>query len=314
MISVIIPVFNEEANIHSLYERLSGVMQQMDIPYELLFVNDGSKDASLEILRELSLRDTHCRYLSFSRNFGHQVALSAGIDHCRGEYAVFIDADLQDPPEIIPQMYAKLKEGFDVVYAKRESREGESWFKTASAHLFYRLLNKMTRIEIPLDTGDFRLVNLAVLRYLRSMPEKHKFLRGQIAWLGFRQSSFLYQREARKNGESGYSISKMIRLALDGITSFSNWPLRLASLSGFIFSLVGFGLILYTLYSRYIIKDYVPGWASQMITIVFIGGIQLIGIGIIGEYISRMNDNLRNRPLYIVQESSEDSGLSSTLS
>ncbi len=309
MISIIIPVYNEEANIPLLYERLTGVIQKMEIPYELLFVNDGSKDNSLSILRSLSERDASCRYLSFSRNFGHQVALSAGIDHCKGDVAVFIDADLQDPPEIIPEMFALLNSGFDVVYAKRESREGESWFKTASAHMFYRILNKMTRIEIPLDTGDFRLVNASVLRYLRAMPEKHKFLRGQIAWMGFRQSPFLYQREARKNGESGYSLTKMIRLALDGITSFSNWPLRLATLSGFVFSLVGFGLIIYTLYSRYIIKDYVPGWASQMITMVFIGGIQLIGIGIIGEYISRMNDNLRNRPLYIIQESSKSEHL-----
>jgi dolichol-phosphate mannosyltransferase len=217
--------------------------------------------------------------------------------------SVFIDADLQDPPELIADMNTKMDEGFDVVYAKRMNRKGESWLKKASARIFYVLLNKLTRIEIPLDTGDFRMVNQKVLKHLRQMPEKQKFLRGQISWLGFRQSYVSFNREPRFKGQTGYSYTKMIKLALDGITSFSNWPLRLATISGFAFSFIGFFLIAYTLYSRYIIKDYVPGWASQMITMVFIGGIQLIGIGIIGEYISRMNDNIRNRPLYIIEES-----------
>lgn len=303
MISVLIPVYNEEENLRVIHDRLSSVLCAMSMPYELLFINDGSKDQSLAIIRDLCAADEHSRFISFSRNFGHQIALSAGIDLCRGDRAVFIDADLQDPPELIADMNTKMDEGFDVVYAKRMNRKGESWLKKASARIFYVLLNKLTRIEIPLDTGDFRMVNQKVLKHLRQMPEKHKFLRGQISWLGFRQSYVSFNREPRFKGQTGYSYTKMIKLALDGITSFSNWPLRIATISGFAFSFIGFFLIAYTLYSRYIIKDYVPGWASQMITMVFIGGIQLIGIGIIGEYISRMNDNIRNRPLYIIEES-----------
>ena len=303
MISVLIPVYNEEENLRVIHKRLSSVLGAMSMPYELLFINDGSKDQSLSIIRDLCAADEHSRFISFSRNFGHQIALSAGIDLCNGDRAVFIDADLQDPPELIADMNTKMDEGFDVVYAKRMNRKGESWLKKASARIFYVLLNKLTRIEIPLDTGDFRMVNQKVLKHLRQMPEKQKFLRGQISWLGFRQSYVSFNREPRFKGQTGYSYTKMIKLALDGITSFSNWPLRLATISGFAFSFIGFFLIAYTLYSRYIIKDYVPGWASQMITMVFIGGIQLIGIGIIGEYISRMNDTIRNRPLYIIEES-----------
>lgn len=302
MISVLIPVYNEEENLPVIYDRLNKVLNTLGKPYEMLFINDGSKDRSLEIIRSLCKEDGHCSYISFSRNFGHQIALSAGIDHCKGDRAVFIDADLQDPPELISEMNHKMDEGFDVVYARRNSRKGESRLKKWSARAFYVLLNKLTRIDIPLDTGDFRMVNLKVLKHLRLMPEKQKFLRGQISWLGFKQTWVTFDREPRFKGQTGYSYSKMIRLALDGITSFSNWPLRLATISGFAFSFIGFFLIAYTLYSRYIIKDYVPGWASQMITIVFIGGIQLIGIGIIGEYISRMNDNIRNRPLYIIED------------
>jgi dolichol-phosphate mannosyltransferase len=303
VISVLIPVYNEEENLRVIHKRLSSVLGAMSMPYELLFINDGSKDQSLSIIRDLCAADEHSRFISFSRNFGHQIALSAGIDLCNGDRAVFIDADLQDPPELIADMNTKMDEGFDVVYAKRMNRKGESWLKKASARIFYVLLNKLTRIEIPLDTGDFRMVNQKVLKHLRQMPEKQKFLRGQISWLGFRQSYVSFNREPRFKGQTGYSYTKMIKLALDGITSFSNWPLRLATISGFAFSFIGFFLIAYTLYSRYIIKDYVPGWASQMITMVFIGGIQLIGIGIIGEYISRMNDTIRNRPLYIIEES-----------
>jgi hypothetical protein len=209
---------------------------------------------------------------------------------------------LQDPPELIVELLAKMEEGYNVVYAQRSNRKGERFLKKITAKWFYILLNKLTKINIPLNTGDFRIIDNKILEHLRKMPEKHKFLRGQIAWMGFKQTYITYDREARLNGQTGYTFRKMARLAIDGITSFSNWPLRLATLSGFAFSIIGFFLIIYTLYSRYIIKDFVPGWASQMITLVFIGGIQLIGIGIIGEYISRMNDNIRNRPLYIIEE------------
>lgn len=302
MISVLIPVYNEEENLPVIHARLTAVLSALGQSYELLFINDGSHDQSLQIIKNFCESDNNCRFISFSRNFGHQIALSAGIDHCGGDRAVFIDADLQDPPELIADMNQKMNEGFDVVYARRNNRKGESRLKKWSARAFYVILNRLTRIDIPLDTGDFRMVNLKVLQHLRLMPEKQKFLRGQISWLGFRQTFVTFDREPRFKGQTGYSYSKMIKLALDGITSFSNWPLRLATISGFAFSLIGFCLIAYTLYSRYVIKDYVPGWASQMITLVFIGGIQLIGIGIIGEYISRMNDNIRNRPLYIIED------------
>lgn len=302
MLSILIPVFNEQENLQSIYDRLLAVVNDLKIEYEFLFINDGSTDNSLALIKNLQAQNAQVKYISFSRNFGHQIAISAGIDHCQGTQAVFIDADLQDPPELIGDLINKMNEGYNVVYAQRANRKGESYFKKTTAKLFYKLLNKLTKINIPVDTGDFRIIDDKILAHLRKMPEKHKFLRGQIAWMGFKQSFVTYDREARIKGETGYTFRKMARLAIDGITSFSNWPLRLATLSGFAFSIIGFFLIIYTLYSRYIIKDFVPGWASQMITIIFIGGIQLIGIGIIGEYISRMNDNIRNRPLYIIEE------------
>ena len=214
-----------------------------------------------------------------------------------------IDADGQDPPEVIEELYLKSLEGFEVVYAKRESRKGESAMKIATAKWFYRVLNRITSFEIPLDTGDFRIMDRKVVDQLINMPEHHKFLRGQISWIGFNQTYVSFKRDERMSGETGYTYSRMIRLALDGITSFSNWPLRIATISGFVFSFIGFILILYTLYSKYYSETYQAGWASQMITLIFIGGIQLIGIGIIGEYISRMNENIKGRPLYIVKDS-----------
>jgi dolichol-phosphate mannosyltransferase len=216
---------------------------------------------------------------------------------------VIIDADLQDPPELIKDLYVKLKEGYDVVYAKRKTRQGESYMKKTTAKLFYRILSKITSINIPLDTGDFRIISRKVVEILNKMPEQHKFLRGQISWVGFKQTFIEYDRAERIAGETGYTYRKMIRFALDGITSFSNFPLKFATATGFLFSIVSFFIMLYTLYSRFITRDYQPGWASLMITILFIGGIQLIGIGIIGEYISRLSDNVRNRPLYIIDES-----------
>ncbi len=302
MLSILIPVFNEQDNLQSIYDRLLAVIIPLNLDYELLFINDGSTDNSLAIIKGFESINKNVKFISFSRNFGHQIAISAGIDKCKGTKAVFIDADLQDPPELIVELLAKMEEGYNVVYAQRSNRKGERFLKKITAKWFYILLNKLTKINIPLNTGDFRIIDNKILEHLRKMPEKHKFLRGQIAWMGFKQTYITYDREARLNGQTGYTFRKMARLAIDGITSFSNWPLRLATLSGFAFSIIGFFLIIYTLYSRYIIKDFVPGWASQMITLVFIGGIQLIGIGIIGEYISRMNDNIRNRPLYIIEE------------
>lgn len=303
MISVVIPIYNEEGNIHPMFERLSAVLDKLNLEREFIFVNDGSKDRSGEILNELAAEHRQVKYIHFSRNFGHQVAVSAGLDFAKGDKVVIIDADGQDPPEVIENLYLKSLEGYEVVYARREERQGESFMKRATAKWFYRLLNRITSIDIPLDTGDFRIVDRKIVDQLKKMPEHQKFLRGQISWIGFNQTYITYRREQRMSGKTGYSYAKMIRFALDGITSFSNWPLKIATISGFVFSFVGFLLILYTLYSRYWIKEYQPGWASQMITMVFIGGIQLIGIGIIGEYVSRINENIKDRPLYIIKDS-----------
>jgi len=302
MLSVVIPVYNEGENLRVVYDRLVLVLQKLNVGYEVIFVNDGSADNSLEVIKDLTESDALAKYVNLSRNFGHQIAVCAGLDFAKGEKVVIIDADGQDPPETIEKLYLKSLEGFEVVYAKRKSRKGDSMFKKSTAKWFYRILQKLTKIDIPVDTGDFRIIDKKVVEQLRRMPERQKFLRGQISWIGFRQTSVEFEREARLGGETGYTIGKMIRLALDGITSFSNFPLRLATISGFLFSIIGFFLILYTLYARFVTQDYEPGWASQMITIIFIGGIQLIGIGIIGEYISRISDNVRSRPLYVVDE------------
>ncbi len=301
-ISVIIPAYNEEDNINVLHQRLSSVLQQITGQYELIFVNDGSKDNTMPMIRALSKQHPEVRYIDFSRNFGHQIAVTAGIDKAAGDAVVIIDADLQDPPELIIDMYKKMKEGFEVVYAKRKHRKGENWFKLWTAKVFYRLLSRITSISIPVDTGDFRIMDRKIVSILKEMPEKSKYLRGQISWIGFNQTYVEYDREERLRGETGYPISKMLRFALDGITGFSDLPLKIVTYFGFLVSIFAFFVMIYALYSRFIIKDYEPGWASIMVVILFIGGIQMIAVGIIGEYLSRMNKNIRNRPLYIIRD------------
>ena len=303
-LSVIIPIYNEEANIGALYDRLCGVLDPMALPggYELIFVNDGSRDQSLALIRLLVARDERVRYVDFSRNFGHQIAVTAGLDRARGAAAVIIDADLQDPPELIPALYQKLGEGYEVVYARRRSRQGESVAKKLTARLFYRLLVSITHISIPVDTGDFRVVSRKVVEALRQMPEQNKFIRGQISWIGYRQTYLEYDRAERAGGATGYTYRKMFRLALDGITAFSDVPLKVATVSGFVVSGLAFIVMIYTLYARFVSHDYQPGWASLMVSILFLGGVQLIAVGIIGEYISRLSANVRQRPLYIVSE------------
>jgi glycosyltransferase involved in cell wall biosynthesis len=305
-ISIVIPIYNEQENIDLLHNRLISVLKEMEVSYELIFVNDGSKDGSLVVLKELAKQNQHVKYLDFSRNFGHQIAVSAGLDVAKGEAVVIIDADLQDPPELIANMYAKMKEGFQVVYAKRRQRDGESFMKKFTAKMFYRILKKITSVDIPLDTGDFRIMDKKVVDVLRGMPEKNKFLRGQISWIGFKQTYVEYDRSERNAGKTGYTYRKMFRFAMDGITSFSNFPLKMASFMGFFSSGVSFFIMLYTLYSRFVKGDYVEGWTSLMITVLFIGGIQLICVGLIGEYLNRVGDNVRNRPLYIVSETNTD--------
>lgn len=306
LLSVIIPIFNEEENIRLLHHRLCGVMQKIDSPFELIFVNDGSKDNSMALIKLLANEHSNVKYVDFSRNFGHQIAVSAGIDVAKGDAVVIIDADLQDPPELIIEMHQKWKEGYEVVYAKRRARKGENFLKKFTAKMFYRILNKITSFNIPLDTGDFRIIDKKIVEVLKSMPEQQKFLRGQISWAGYKQTYVEYDRDSRNAGETGYTYKKMIRFALDGITSFSDAPLKLASLMGFIVSGVAFLMILYALYARFISRDYVPGWTSLMLAVLFIGGIQLICIGMIGEYISRIANNIKNRPLYIVRETNTE--------
>jgi polyisoprenyl-phosphate glycosyltransferase len=299
-LSIIIPIFNEESNIFMLHQRLTNVMQRLDLPYELLFVNDGSDDNSLAILKGLAATDANVKFLDFSRNFGHQIAVSAGLEHCEGQKIVIIDAD---PPELIFDLYQKMKEGFEVVYARRSSRKGESWLKRQTAAWFYRLLKRITSVEIPVDTGDFRIMDRKIVEIIKAMPERHKFLRGQIAWIGFRQSFVTYERDERNAGTTGYTYQKMLRFALDGITAFSDFPLKIVTWFGFFVSFITFLVILFAIYSRFILKDFVQGWTSLMISVLFIGGVQMIAIGIIGEYLSRMNTDIRKRPLYIVKES-----------
>lgn len=305
-LSVVIPVFNEEKNISTIYNRCVSVANAISDYFEIIFVNDGSKDDSFQLIHQLAKQDSRVKYISLSRNFGHQIAVSAGLDICVGNYAVIIDADLQDPPEIINDLYTKAKEGFDVVYAKRNIRKGETLFKTITAKFFYRILTKITSINIPLDTGDFRIISRKVIEVLKQMPEQQKFLRGQIAWVGFNQASVSYNRDERADGKSSYTIRKMVRLAFDGITSFSNLPLRIATIAGFLVSGITFCVAMYALYARFISRDYVPGWTSIIISVLFIGGVQLISIGIIGEYISRISSNVRNRPLYVISDTNID--------
>lgn len=304
LLSVVIPVYNEEENIVPLYNRLSKAVGQIDLDNaELIFVNDGSSDETLARVKNLSSNETTTvKYIDFSRNFGHQIAVTAGLDHCLGDMIVIIDADLQDPPELIPEMLSKASDGFDVVYAKRRNRKGESLLKKATAKWFYRLLAKITSVSIPVDTGDFRVISRRVVDILKDMPEREKFLRGQIAWVGFDQTYVEYDRDERLSGDTSYTWRKMLSLAIDGITSFSNFPLKVATISGFIMSFVSFLLMLYALYSRFILKVYEPGWTSLMLSVLFIGGIQLVSIGIIGEYVGRIAGNVRNRPTYIVKD------------
>lgn len=299
---VVIPVFNEEQNIILLYERLLGVVKSLGKSYRFIFINDGSRDNTLLKLKELSSKDQHVKFIDLSRNFGHQVAVTAGLHFAEGKRVVIIDADLQDPPELIVEMEKKMNEGWNVVYARRRQRKGESFFKLFTARVFYRLLKSITSVDIPVDTGDFRMMDWKVVEVLNRMPEQHKFIRGMVSWVGFRQTYVEYDRDQRHSGKTGYTFKKMLGFAIDGITGFSNVPLKVATWMGFGISIVSFLLIIYTLYARFISGNYVQGWASLMISILFIGGIQLICLGLIGEYIIRMDANLRQRPLYIIND------------
>ena len=301
-LSIIIPCYNEEAVIVTSYKRFTEVMTANGYDYELMFVNDGSKDRTEEILSDLASTDYRVKLISFSRNFGHQNAVSAGLHNCKGDVAVIIDADLQDPPEVIPQMIETYeKEECNVVYAVRKKRKGESFFKRVSAKLFYRGLNLLSDFSFPVDTGDFRLIDKYVLDAFRQFPEKHKYLRGLFCWMGFKQVPFYYDRDERKAGETKYTLTKMIRLALIGLFGFSKKPLRLALSLGCVSILIALALVLWILYLHIFANENVmPGWSSTVIIILFLGGIQLFTIGTLGEYIGNIFDETKNRPEYII--------------
>jgi dolichol-phosphate mannosyltransferase len=301
-LSIVVPVYNEEKSIRLMYDRLLASITVISSNFEIIFVNDGSRDNSFLELVKLSKEDARVKYINFSRNFGHQIAVTAGLDKTKGAAVVIIDGDLQDPPEVIPEMYAKHKEGFEVVYGQRLKRKGESFFKKITAKYFYRILKKITNVNIPVDTGDFRLIDRKIVNDLKNMPEQNKFLRGQIAWLGYRQTSVFFERDERKFGETGYPFSKMLKFALDGITGFSDVPLQFVTKTGIFISFLSFLIILYAIFSHFVLQKTITGWTSLIISSKFIGGVQLISIGIIGEYISRINKNVQNRPLYIIDQ------------
>ncbi len=301
-LSVIIPIYNEEMNLVPMNNRIIAALLPLQLHYEIIYVNDGSKDNSLPIIMGLSEENISVKYIDFSRNFGHQIAISAGLEHALGERIVIMDGDGQDPPELIPDLVTKSKEGFEVVYAKRKKRKGESFLKKLTAKLFYRFLANITQIEIPLDTGDFRLIHRKVQKVLLNMPEQHKYLRGQIAWIGFNSTFVEYDREERMGGNTKFTYSKMMRFATDGISGFSNWPLKVATMLGFAVSGIAFILIIYSLYQKFFGYTEV-GWTSLHISVLFLGGVQLLGIGILGEYLGRVSENVKNRPTYIVKDS-----------
>ena len=303
--SIIIPVYNEEAVICESYRRLKAVMDTLAEPYELIFINDGSQDKTAQIIEALARKDPSIRLLSFSRNFGHQIAITAGMDYARGQAVIIIDADLQDPPEVIPAMVAKWREGYEVVYGRRLQRKGETRFKKWSARVFYRTLRALTEVDIPLDTGDFRLMDKKVVEVMRTMREKNRFVRGLVSWVGFRQTAVDYVREERFAGESKYPLKKMLCFSIDGITSFSYKPLKLAAYLGFFVSCASFIYLLISLAQKIFTDSAAAGWTSLIACILLLNGVILLMLGIIGEYIGRIFEESKNRPLYILRQPPE---------
>jgi len=301
LLSVVIPILNEEPLVGRLHERVTAAVAPLGA-YELVVVDDGSTDGTWSRLVELAAVDPHLRLVRLSRNFGHQIALTAGLEVARGDAVVTMDGDLQDPPEVIPDLVARWQEGYDVVYGVREEREGETRYKLWTARLFYGLIGRLSPVEIPAEAGDFRLLSRRAANALRAMPERARFLRGMTSWIGFPQIGVPYRREARTAGATKYPTRKMIKFAADAITSFSSAPLRVVSAIGFV--LVGFCAVylLYTLYVRFFTDDTVEGWTSVIVVLLLIGGAQLIGLGVIGQYIGRIYDEAKGRPLYVVSE------------
>ncbi|MCJ7550855.1 MAG: glycosyltransferase family 2 protein [Anaerolineae bacterium] len=303
LISVVAPVYNEEALIREFHERVSATMDSLSEPWELILVNDGSRDETPVLLDAIQREDPdHVVVVHFARNFGHQLAITAGMDYARGEAVVTIDSDLQDPPEVIADLVKQWQEGFEVVYAVRAEREGETWFKLFTARLFYRLIQRLTSVTIPMEAGDFRLLDRKALAYLRSMREHSRFVRAMTSWVGFRQIGVPYRRQARKAGETKYTTRKMVRLAIDAITGFSMLPLKLALWSGFAATALGAVMALVLTITRLGGTAPLAGQGLTASLVLFVGGVQMVMVGILGEYIGRIYDEVRQRPLYTVQE------------
>lgn len=300
-ITIIAPVYNEEPVLPELYRRISAIMDATGESWELLLVDDGSRDRSAEIIASLHAQDGRVKGISFSRNFGFQEAVTAGLDYALGDAVVLTDADLQDPPEVIPQMIAKWREGYDVVYGVRESREGETWFKLVTAKLFYRIIHRITSVNIPLDTGDFRLMDRRVVDALRQMRERNRFLRGMVPWVGYRQTGVYFKRAPRFAGEAKYSsFRRMFKFAMNAITSFSYLPLQLATYLGFTIAAISALAIVAVILLRMFSPHELTGQATTLVAVLFLGGVQLICLGIIGEYLGRIYDEVKGRPLYLI--------------
>ncbi len=304
--SIVAPIYNEIENLPNLYRRVSDVMDSSGQPWELILVDDGSTDGSTDKIRELAKNDKRVRPVIFARNFGHQIAITAGWDYARGEAIVIIDADLQDPPEVILQLADKWREGYEVVYAIRSEREGETWFKKTTAAVFYRLIHWITDVKIPVDTGDFRLMDRKVVDVLKQMKERHRFPRGMSAWVGFKQIGVEYKRAARVAGTTKYPFKKMFKLALNAITGFSYFPLQVATYFGFVSAGIAIVAIPIVAILRMTGSHFFEGQTTTLVSVLFLGGVQLISLGILGEYIGRLYDEAKGRPLYIVREAPDD--------
>ena len=302
LLTVVVPMYNEETGAAECVRRLQKVLTAIGCRYELLFVNDGSSDSTLSVLQEMRAADANIRIVDFSRNFGHQIAITAGLDLAQGDAIIIIDGDLQDPPELFPEMIAKWQAGADVVHARRRSRAGESAFKKGTAALYYRLMDKISSVEIPIDVGDYRLVSRRAQGALLRLRERHRYVRGLVAWVGFKQDFVDYDRDKRFAGQTHYPLLKMIAFSWHGISSFSVMPLRLASYLGIVSALVAFFYGCYALYMNYVMKSTVIGWTSIVMLVMFLGGIQLISLGIIGEYIGMLFEESKQRPLYLVND------------
>lgn len=299
--TIIAPIYNEIDNIQTLYQRVSRVMDSTGEPWEFVMVDDGSSDGSTEAILDLGKKDNKILPVIFARNFGHQIAVTAGLDYSQGEAVTIIDADLQDPPEVILSLIDKWKEGYEVVYATRSKREGETWFKLFTASAFYRLIQRITDINLPMDTGDFRLLDRKVVDVMSGMREKHRFLRGMSVWVGFRQTGVEYERSERLAGETKYPLKKMFKLASDAVTGFSYFPLQLATYLGFAFTGISFLALLALIILRLAGSQFLIGQAATLIAVLFLGGVQLLSLGMIGEYIGRLYDEAKGRPLYTVR-------------